>query len=501
MVLYCNCINLYGKYDRHFTINKSFVKLLSVFVCYFAFVCLPLCIAQDSSNLNKTILIDSLYDTDYLSVEFHKGRREALRSILPEKSVAVFFSSSIKNRSNDVDYEFHQDPNFYYLTGYKEPNAALFIFKEMQPHGMVHFNELIFVQPREESYELWYGKRLGVEGVKNKLGIDYSYKNEDFADFPLDLYKYSKVFYQPDDTETKDNKKNRGDLHSLKKHFLFKLDSTNRNVDRVLLKEMMSNLRQVKEKEEIVLLRKAIDITCNAQARLMRELNPGTTEYQAEALIEYVFKAEGAEYPGFPSIVGGGENSCVLHYTANRKLLMENDLLVVDVGAEYHGYSADVTRTMPVSGKFSEEQKIIYNIVLEAQEYGIKACTPGNKFWAPDKEAIKIVAKRLIQHGIVKNYRDYRKYFMHGTSHYLGLDVHDVGLYGVLSEGNVLTVEPGIYIPEGSDCDPKWWNIGVRIEDDILITNSGYEVLSDCVPKKISEIEQLMERDKKNIEN
>ena len=384
------------------------MRLKSIIVSFVILLHYSLCIAQDTAQVSNDILTDSLYGLDYLTADFHKGRREALRTILPENSVAAFFSSSVKNRSNDVDYEFHQDPNFYYLTGYNEPNAVLFIFKEFQSIGIDGFNELIFVQPRDSSIELWFGARLGVEGVKNDLGFEHGHINEEFADFPLDLSKYSKVFYFPDDTEIKDNKKKRGDLHSLKKHFSYKLDSTKRNIDLVMLKEMMSNLRQVKEEEEIVLLRKAIKITCKAQTSLMKALKPGTTEYQAEALVEYVFKAEGAEYPGFPSIIGGGKNSCVLHYTANRKLLTENDLLIVDIGAEYHGYSADVTRTMPVSGTFSEEQKIIYNIVLEAQAYGIKACIPGNKFWAPNQEAIKIIIKRLVQHGIIKNKQDYR---------------------------------------------------------------------------------------------
>ncbi|MBL4657887.1 MAG: Xaa-Pro dipeptidase [Flavobacteriales bacterium] len=254
----------------------------------------------------------------------------------------------------------------------------------------------------------------------------------------------------------------------------------------------MASLREVKLDEEMVLLRKAIDITCNAQRNLMQKIKVGHAEYQAEALIEYVFKSEGAEYPGFPSIVGAGENSCILHYTANRKKLLANDLVVVDIGAEYHGYSADVTRTFPVNGKFSKEQMLIYNIVLEAQEAGIKACIPGNRFWAANNAATAVIKKRLFQLNLITERHQYRDYFMHGTSHYLGLDVHDVGLNGNLKEGNVLTVEPGIYIPKGSPCDPKWWNIGVRIEDDILITKTGYEVLSDCIPKSVKEIEELM---------
>jgi Xaa-Pro aminopeptidase len=263
-----------------------------------------------------------------------------------------------------------------------------------------------------------------------------------------------------------------------------------------MLKEMLASIRELKSDEEVGLLQKAIDITCNAQIELMQNLEPGMAEYQAEALVEYVFKKEGAEQPGFPSILGGGENSCILHYTSNRKTMYEGELLVVDIGAEYHGYTADITRTMPVSGIFTREQGIIYDIVLKAQMEGIESCMPGNKFWSANEKAIDIIATGLMDNGIITRREDYRNYFMHGTSHYLGLDVHDVGLYGSLEPGNVLTVEPGIYIPIGSNCDKKWWNIGVRIEDDILITKTGYKVLSDCVPKSIAEIEQIMNPEK-----
>ena len=223
------------------------------------------------------------------------------------------------------------------------------------------------------------------------------------------------------------------------------------------------------------------------------------TEYQTEAIVEYVFKHHGAEYPGFPSIQGSGENSCILHYTSNRKPLYSNNLLVSDIGAEYHGYTADVTRTLPVDGKFSPEEKAIYNIVLEAQQAGIDACKKGNKFWDPHKAAQAVIAKRLLELGIIKHSYEVNKYFIHGTSHYLGLDVHDAGLYNSLQPGNVITVEPGIYIPAGSDCDPKWWNIGVRIEDDILITEDQPEVLSSKAPRKVEEIENLMQQAQQSV--
>jgi Xaa-Pro aminopeptidase len=242
-------------------------------------------------------------------------------------------------------------------------------------------------------------------------------------------------------------------------------------------------------------MRKAIDMTCKAHEEVMKALIPGMKEYQAQAVVEFMFRNEGSEYVGYPSIVGGGENSCILHYETNRKMLEGGNLLVIDAGAEYHGYTADVTRTLPVDGVFSPEEKIIYEIVLEAQEAGIKACKPGAEFRASHKAAVAVIQKRLMALGIIKTPNDFMDYFFHGTSHYLGLDVHDAGNYGRLAPGNVITVEPGIYIPSGSPCDPKWWNIGVRIEDDILITTAEPENLSGKLVKTVAEVEAMMKEE------
>jgi Xaa-Pro aminopeptidase len=254
----------------------------------------------------------------------------------------------------------------------------------------------------------------------------------------------------------------------------------------------MSKLREVKEEEELILLKRAIEITCDAQTELLKAIKPGMKEYQSEAIVEFIFKLNGAEYPGFPSIQGSGANSCVLHYQTNRKQMIGQNLLVSDVGAEYHGYTADVTRTMPVDGKFSVEEAAIYNLVLKAQNAGIEAAKVGENFWSSNVAATTVLSQGLQALGIIKTPLELKRYFMHGTSHYLGLDVHDTGTYGKLQHNSVITVEPGIYIEEGSPCDPKWWNIGVRIEDDILITNDGPVNLSDCIPRTIPEIEQLM---------
>ena len=241
----------------------------------------------------------------------------------------------------------------------------------------------------------------------------------------------------------------------------------------------------VKQPEELVLLQKAITVTCQGFMEMIKAIKPGMTEYQAQAINEYFFKKNGSEYQGYPSICGSGNNSCVLHYEFNRKTFQPDDIFLADMGAEYHGYTADITRTIPVDGTFSEEQRAIYQLVYDAQEAAFEVCKPGQPFNATQAAAKEVIAKGLVKLGIIKKEGDYKKYFMHGTSHYLGLEVHDAGTYGNLKPGSVITVEPGIYITEGSDCDRKWWKIGVRIEDDVLITAEGTKVLSDALPSML----------------
>ncbi len=437
------------------------------------------------------------YDTDLLTKEFHKARREALRKLLPDSTCAVFFANPERQRANDTKYLYHQDPNFYYLTGLTESNAMLIIFKNPQTfYDTLTSNELIFVQTRNQAEEVWTGKRLGIDGVKKQLGFNAVFYGNQFPDFKIDFSKYKNIYHHEFYNDIRDDKDDKGDLYSLVKHFKQKTnDYKRKNTEDFTLQGWMATLREIKQPEEIDLMRKAIDMTCAAQLEIMKALEPGMKEFQAQAVVEYMFKKEGSEYVGYNSIVGGGENSCILHYETNRKKLDGGDMLVIDAGAEYHGYTADVTRTLPVDGKFSEQEKIIYNIVLEAQEAGIKACKSGAEFRASHKAAVNVIQKRLLEHGIIKSGNDYMKYFFHGTSHYLGLDVHDAGNYGKLTPGNIITVEPGIYIPAGSNCDPKWWNIGVRIEDDILITTGDPEVLSGKLPKKIEEIEAIMKEE------
>lgn len=439
------------------------------------------------------LLLAQQYDSDLLTPQFHKGRRDALRDLMKDSSVAVFYANPIRNRSNDIDFQYHQDPNFYYLTGLKETEAVLLVFKEEHVFDGVRTNELIFVAASNPKQELWIGKRLGIDGVIKKLGFVNVYANTTFVDFDCKFSKLNLVYTINKVIDFSD-KEDIGNLFSLRKALDKKVEETKIKTKSFELEIMMNMLREIKQPEELVLLKKAIDISCKAHIELIKALEPGMYEYQAQAVVEYFFKKQGSEYPGYPSIVGGGENACVLHYNTNRKQLNGEELLVVDAGAEYHGYTADITRTLPVDGKFSEQELAIYNIVLEAQTAGIMACKAGNKFWDPHYAATKIIKKRLKELGIIKKDEDYQKYFMHGTSHYLGLDVHDAGTFNILRPNSIITVEPGIYIAEGSDCDKKWWNIGVRIEDDILITDAEPVNLSVSVPRTAKEIEELMKQ-------
>lgn len=445
---------------------------------------------------------------DFLKKEFHSERREQLRAKLPKNSVAVVFANPIRNRANDVDYVYHQDPNFYYLTGYKEPNALIFIFKENQTIGNKTFDEVIFVQERNEYAEMWNGKRLGVEGVQDELGFRVAYNGSEFKSYDIDFSKFDKILFENFNNDVRDTKES-ADLYDLIKIFKEKVsfDLINLNnptndkmyneikkrIDTETLQGFMASLREVKTKEELVLLKKAVGISAIGQLEMMKAMHPNMSETEAQGVHEFVYKKYGAEYEGYPSIVGAGNNGCILHYVENNKVnIGDNNLILMDLGAEYHGYTADVTRTIPANGKFTVEQKLIYDLVYEAQEAGIAAYKIGHKMSEPNNIARKIINKGLAELGIIATENSKHNYFPHGTSHHIGLDVHDPGNYDKFEENMVVTMEPGIYIPEGSACDEKWWGIGVRIEDDILITKEGPVILSAMAPRKSEEIEAAM---------
>lgn len=433
---------------------------------------------------------------DYLGKEFYAGRRDAFRSAMPDSSVAVIFAYPTRTFSNDVEYIYHANPDMYYFSGYKEPHALLIIFKEAQTDTSGRsYKEILFVQKKNPQAEQWTGKRLGTEGAREKLGIQEVYNGADFKNFPIDFSRFKKVLHDRLPTDMP-NSNDKADLFDLVDQFKQKLNPTDksvqRNPDTRLYLELTGKLRRIKTSEELGLLRKAVEISCQAHNEVMKTIHPGMSELEIQGLQEYVHKKQGAEGVGYGSIVGSGENGCVLHYMENTKTKIGGSLLLMDVGAEYHGYTADVTRTVPADGKYSAEERAIYQLVYDAQEAAFKTLKNGAKFADATIAARETIAEGLVKLGILKDKKDIWTYYPHGLGHHIGLDVHDRGAMETLLKDMVITIEPGIYIPSNSDCDKKWWGIAVRIEDDVLITENGYELLSRFSPRKIEDVEKLI---------
>jgi len=503
--------------------------------------------------------------TDFLSKDFHRGRRDALRAKMPANSVAVLFANPLRNRANDVDYVFHQDPNFYYLTGYREPNGVLVLFSDNQTdENGISYNEMLYVQERDARAEQWNGKRLGIEGAIEELGFQMAKNANDFIQTNINFKSFDRIFIEKFNDDYRDSAKNTAEVYDLvasfkentaynpnnflspmKKQIYELVKSTSiensANVaqiigralaydpslkhdadlmkfkdatDKALKKELqqkialkldakttidihflssnLATLREIKTSEELVLLTKAVRISAIGQVEVMKAMKPHMSETELQGIHEFVYKKYGAEYEGYPSIVGAGNNGCILHYIENSKTKLGNELVLMDLGAEYRGFTADVTRTIPANGVFSKEQKAIYQIVYDAQEAGIAAYVIGESMATPNLLSKKIVNQGLFQLGIINSLDEKHPYYPHGTSHHIGLDVHDPGNYGNFEENMVVTMEPGIYIPDGSNCDERWWGIGIRIEDDILITKTGPVNLSAEAPRTIEEIEKMM---------
>jgi Xaa-Pro aminopeptidase len=434
---------------------------------------------------------------DYLTASFHAGRREALRQIMPSNSVVIVFAYPTRTFSNDVEYLYHANPDMYYFTGYKEPHSLLLVFKEEQTDSAGNkYSEVLFAQKKNALQEQWTGRRLGTEGVRNNLGIKMTFNGEDFRKFNIDFAKFDKVIFDRFPIDIPNGRDN-ADLFDLIQQFKQKASipediTKEKRLDLRAYRQLTGMLREIKMPEEMALIRKAVEISCQGQNEVMKSVRPDMSELEIQGLHEYVHKKYGAEQVGYGSIVGSGENGCVLHYMENAKTKIGNSLLLMDVGAEYHGYTADVTRTVPADGKFSEEEKIIYQLVYDAQEAAFKLLKNGLRWRDAGEAAKNVIADGLLKLGIIKNKNDVGKYYPHGLSHHIGLDVHDRGVSDTLKKDMVITIEPGIYIPEGSDCDKKWWSIAVRIEDDALITENGYELLSHFAPRKIEEIEKMI---------
>lgn len=441
---------------------------------------------------------DEYLPKDYLSASFHAGRRAALRDAMPDNSVMVIFAYPTRTFSNDVEYLYHQNPDMYYFSGYKEPHSMLLIFKsEQKDSAGKAFSELLFVQRKDVRAEQWTGKRLGAEGAQQKLGIRMALNAVSFKDFNIDFAKFDKIIFDRFPIDVSDSKRDNADLYDLMKAFKEKAAipedySKETRLDNKSYREMTAKLREIKTDEEMVLLRKAVEISCQGQNEVMKAVHPNMSELEIQGLHEFIHKKYGAENVGYGSIVGAGENGCTLHYMENAKTKIGTSMLLMDVGAEYHGYTADVTRTVPANGKFSAADRQIYQLVYDAQEAAFALLKNGCKWSEIENAARETIRKGLIKLGVAKTPEEADRYYPHGLGHHIGMDVHDRGTYVDLKKGMVITIEPGIYIPSGSNCDKKWWGIAVRIEDDALIKEDGYELLSRFAPRKIEEIEAMI---------
>jgi Xaa-Pro aminopeptidase len=475
-----------------FFMHTTFLKRISFFTAPFLFTICSF--AQPApSNTEENDL-----PKDYLSAAFHAGRRAALRQIMPDNSVMAVFAYPVRTFSNDVDYLYHASPDMYYFSGYKEANSLLLIFKEEQTDSAGNkYTEALFVQKRNAQAEQWTGKRLGTEGAKDKLGIRMSFNGEDFKNFSIDSAKFSKIIFDRFPIDVPNDTRDKADLYDLIQQFKQKTGlpedySKNKKFDTRSYRDMTAKLREIKTPEEKTLLRKAVEISCIGQNEVMKAVRPDMSELEIQGLHEYVHKKYGAEGVGYGSIIGAGENGCTLHYEENTKTRVGNSMILMDVGAEYHGYTADVTRTVPASGKFSAEEKLIYQLVYDAQEAAFKTLKDGSKWTDAENAARNIITEGLVKLGIAKDKTEANKYYPHGLGHHIGMDVHDRGTYTSIKKDMVITIEPGIYISSESNCDKKWWGIAVRIEDDALITQDGYELLSQFAPRKIEDIEKMI---------
>ncbi len=402
----------------------------------------------------------------------HQKRRQELLSKLEHNAVIIVSTNSEQKRNGDVNYPFRPDSNFWYLTGFTEPDAVAVISKE---------NYTIFLRPKDQKKEIWEGKRLDIKMAPEVLLANKAYPIEGLlAGIKILINKDKTVYF--DDSST--NLINKSIISTLGQSFKS-------------LNPYLSEMRLKKDQDEINKMKLSAKICAEAHMKAMKTVKPGMYEYQMAAIFDSEFTRHNSKY-AYPPIVAGGENACVLHYIENNKKLNDGDLLLIDAGCEISGYASDVTRTFPINGSFSDAQREIYEIVLNAQKSAIDCIKPGEKVNKPHKIACDIISTGLTKLGIIKDSSGLKEFYMHNTGHWLGLDVHDVGTYKIgddyryFEEGMVTTVEPGIYIRKNDKIDSKYWGIGVRIEDDILVDVNGRDILSHSVVKEIIDIENLM---------
>ncbi|MCH7695733.1 MAG: Xaa-Pro aminopeptidase [Proteobacteria bacterium] len=424
-------------------------------------------------------------------------RRKRLMDMMGDDSIAILPTSSVHMRNRDIEHPFRPDSDFYYLSGYPEPEAVAVLIPG-RPAG----EYVLFCRDKDPKMEIWYGRRAGLEGACDIYAADDAFPIEDMDDIlPGLLEDQDRIYYNMGNDQAFDQRVI-GWVNQVRERIRAGVHAPEEFIS---LNHLLHDMRLYKSRQEIKALRQAARISAVAHKRAAQACQPGMMEYQLEAELVHEFIHQGARSPAYPPIVGSGANSCILHYIENAEEMRDGDILLIDAGAEYEGYASDISRTLPVNGKFNEAQKAIYNIVLKAQLAAIEQVQPGNHWIDPHDAAVKVITEGLVALGILKGRvrtlikdKAYTKYYMHRTGHWLGMDVHDVGDYKIdgdwrmLEPGMVMTVEPGLYLPAARGLARKWWNIGVRIEDDVLVTRDGHDVLSKDMPKTVAEIEKLM---------
>lgn len=432
-----------------------------------------------------------------MAVDEHKRRRRQLMRIMGSKSIAIVPSAPLMIRNRDVHHPYRQDSDFFYLTGFPEPDAIAVLVP-----GRPQAEYILFCRERDEERERWDGPRAGQTGAVDVYGADDSFPISDLDDIlPGLLEQRERVFYAMGCNAELDRRLG---------EWLNRIRAASRSgvhgpIEFVALDHYLHDLRLYKSRVELGLMREAASISAAAHRQLLEVCRPGSREYELEA--EFVFQCarRGARAQAYAPIVGGGENACVLHYIANNDPLRDGDLVLVDAGCEYQYYASDITRTFPVSGRFSPDQRELYELVLEAQLAAIAQVRPGSHWNAPHEAAVKVLTDGMVRLGLLRGSvpelietEAYKTFYPHRTGHWLGMDVHDVGDYKIdgewrqLEPGMVMTIEPGIYIPAGSEVSDRWWGTGIRIEDNVLVTKTGAEILTADAPKGVSDIEAIM---------
>jgi Xaa-Pro aminopeptidase len=434
-----------------------------------------------------------------IPVKSFSERRRHLASQM-QKGVAIIPTAPEQVRNRDAYYPYRFDSYFYYLTGFGEPEAVLVIVTGVDEGASKH---ILFCRDKDLEREIWDGFRYGPEAAREAFDFDETYPIFKLDEMLPKLMAGQPAVYCALGHDTEWDMRVTGWINQIRQQARSGVTAPAGIYDiRLLLDEM----RLFKSAEELQVMRRAAEISSGAHRRAMRKTRPGMSEYEVEAELLHEFRRHGAQAPAYTSIVAGGANACVLHYVENNARLNDGDLLLIDAGCELDGYAADITRTFPVNGKFSPVQRDLYQLVLAAQAAAINAVRPDHAWDAPHEAALRVLAQGFIDFGLchgsvdtVLQSEDYKRFYMHRTGHWLGLDVHDAGEYKrdgewrLLEPGMTLTVEPGCYVRPADNVPGHFWNIGVRIEDDILVTETGCEVLTSAAPKTVAEIEELMQ--------